>query len=981
MALRDSMITLPVDGGLDEKTSKFFKAPPAADELVNVRFDKNGDIRCRPGFGSVNPADSDNLRFIQASSDKAVCFDNDRMRSFNGTSWNNEYSVSPTIRTYPVAYERRAVAYYDDVDPLFGTPKCVTLRGATYTVAITKLGTGGSAGGLFMSAFLNSTGRVVFRQELASDAYDFQGATTQSGENFGVCWTDSSNNLKIARIYVPTSLISTTTHTTAAPSLPLDVKACNAITGVNAAFVTWDGYDVVGFQMSDAGAVTEFTYASGFGSGVADFVDICTHTSNGAGDDDGYVLVMARSSSGYVRWQEFDTTMAVDGAAYTGTDIITNSMTQLAVVQCHDPQQSAADRYLIFVTKNGRIEIYLCDESGLIQQGSPVTASSMYSKPFKHPTMDVVLIALLPLGNISNKTSSSGAKLCHVEKVASNTYRAIPLASFAVFNGAGKLTGYTQPTTYGDIVEIGTGSRLLGRTTFERHVFDFDPDYLPKTEFRNALYFGCGDLRYFDGSLRALHNPNAVPYITSVAKTGAASGSYSVRVVAKYTDVNGDIRRSPASNTITGTLGVTSNVYSVYFPDCFQPLTSSPGDEISFEVYRTDNAGAVFYLSGRITDITYQALTGYFDITETYTATLAGNALLEDQSEVATSITPVPRWLGTFDGRICMIPAEAPTEFWYSKLKNQGVSPNFSAALRVSFGSEEELTCGAVLDDKVVLFTASSAYVLYGSGPGNNGSGSTYQKQKINIGVGTSNPNSVVSGPFGVIFLADSGFWILDRSLQPSFIGAKVDGLEGTITSSLIDPVNHEVIFGKADGALVYNYLYGKWSTWDECDIKDLAMYDGDVMFVDADPDTNGIDIGKFTSTATASGNYAKPTLTYTSPWISFGAVGGIKRVRRVQFLFDELDAAYDGDITITSYYDYDASSSDTETFTGAVWSALPLPRQLEYELPVQVCESVRFRVELKPGASTNPGLSLGAMRVRVASKRGFAGLPAGARV
>lgn len=978
MALRFSNITLPVDGGLDEKTSTFFKNPPSAEELTNVAFDKNGDIRCRPGFSSLGGSQWDSLRFVVSGSDKMLGIDASNARSFKEpTTWNNYQGSNYVI---PVDYRKLDILR----EGSWGSSqneKVVSVRGADHTLCLVSSLNPGFGYSLKAIAYRNDNGKIDLVSDITSGAYNYHAAVSQNGLRFGVTHTNAVGGFVFTKIYVPTSLVSNTTHSTAVIPNANPVSSCCGIGGSDMLAIATAGTTVYTFSMDDSGTVAEGTVALTFGSGTADLIDVCTYDESGPSQVDGYVLVAGRSASGNYEWHELDTSLTIL-SSYTGAGLASSGDLQVTVSQQYD-KNDTGDYFIAHSDANNVVSILEANETGP-GAGTPrqIPSSRILSKMFKHPSIDRTLIAIAP---IQKDPGYEGSKLCVIEKFSGSTngFGVTPVCTFAVYNGSEPTVRWvTQANVYDGIACIGTGKTLHGKTATERHLFDFSPAFLAKANYGSNIYFGGGDLHYFDGTRIGIYHLNNTPNLSSsITKTGAASGSYSMRVVAFFKDVNGKIHMTPPSNTVTASLGATANSYTVDVSPIHYALSDIPANDVGFLLYRTDNGGSVFYLSNRVTRSSYNTTTtGRYTIIETSPGTLAGNAILAAQSELAPSVVPAPYDMASFDGRLWMIPAENRTEVWYTKTSSIEHESDWSSLLRLNVGPDSELVRMASVDDKIVLFTEDSAYAVYGKGPGNNGAGPNYGLQKLAIGVGCANPNSVVSGPFGIIFLANSGFWKIDRAMQPTLIGAKVEGLEGTVTSAVLDTKRNEVVFGQTTGALVYNYLFEKWSAWDEIEINDLAIFDDKLVFVDADAATNGIDIGRFSDSGTTAGNYDIPTLTYTTPWIALAGLQGVKRVRRIQMLFEELDVNYDGDITVTSYYDYDTSASDTETFSGATWSALDYPRQVEYEMPIQDVESFRLKIELAPSATLRPGLALTSLRVDVAKKRGQYGLPAGAR-
>lgn len=170
--------------------------------------------------------------------------------------------------------------------------------------------------------------------------------------------------------------------------------------------------------------------------------------------------------------------------------------------------------------------------------------------------------------------------------------------------------------------------------------------------------------------------------------------------------------------------------------------------------------------------------------------------------------------------RLWLASSVAP-EVWFSGELLPGEGPWFHALQTLRLEGEEPITALASLDDRVVIFTARSIYVVAGEGPNDKGEGGFVGPSLVSSSAGCINARSVVSWRGGVFFESSEGLALLDRSLQVTYVGAQVQtqlASYPTLTASSLDAAAERIYWAHENPArgqvLWYDYGVGQSGAW-----------------------------------------------------------------------------------------------------------------------------------------------------------------------
>jgi hypothetical protein len=508
-------------------------------------------------------------------------------------------------------------------------------------------------------------------------------------------------------------------------------------------------------------------------------------------------------------------------------------------------------------------------------------------------------------------------------------------------------------------------------------------------ELANNLHVTGGYLGMFDGVEFAEHNFFQYPlqvYPTNVGAGSVGAGTYYYCAIYVWQDAYGQIHQSGVSNPTSITLAGASQVQ---LDISTLKLTNKIGD-VYIEIYRSNDGLNFYKLAGGIgslqkNDKTVPTIT-YID--NTPQANIISRPLLYTVGgELNNFSAPACTYVSVYKRRLIVAPSEDSNSFWYSK----DIIPATAGAIGspVSFAAEfvksvdergGPVTATVQLDDKLLIFKANSLSVMVGEGPANNGTQDDFTTPQLVVSdTGCLYGRSVVIMPLGVMFQSPKGFYLCDRSLSVSYLGAAVENYNSIeCTSGNLKYDKNEVWFGLDNGTvLVYNYYFSQWSTfaWTTSDITVLQINimtgaDGSQLYnLLASVNSNKINLESTSYRKNVSGY----SLKFTTGWLSFADMQGFQRVYKLLILGEyksphrlQVEVSYDFIDTVTQ-----TTVIDVPTST--------VPYEFRVFLTRQKCTAIKFTIQdLTPTVGTwDEAFALSNLALEIGVKRGLNKLPA----
>lgn len=450
--------------------------------------------------------------------------------------------------------------------------------------------------------------------------------------------------------------------------------------------------------------------------------------------------------------------------------------------------------------------------------------------------------------------------------------------------------------------------------------------------------------------------------------TNDYDGTYSYRAIFEYIDSNGQIHRS--APTPQKSIVIAGKLRYVTISNPFRYIKGSKildsQEFYAVILYRTTDGGTSYYRltnpSG-LTNVFYAPYIKFEDVTSD--ADIQRSEPLYTNGDVLENETVAPlKYLIAANNRIFGLSSEDENLLAYSQEHKSGEAVNFSNALTMRLdggvlnrsGISMALAC---LDSKIVILKDQSIIYFYGNGPNDTGAQNDYSDPKIiSSDVGLRDIKSLVTIPDGLIFKSNKGFYLLDRSLQLSYIGYPVEAYndEKIIgTSNVVD--EHKVLFMSSSRTIAYDYLSKKWSTWTITGnylttykklpiyIKNKKIYyQNKSLFKD---DTN------------------YQSLKMVTPWIKLVGVQNFQRVYKV-ILLGEFKSAHT--LTVKFYRDYDETAVETHIISPLITDKI---YQYQINPVVQKCQSMKIEIFDNINSGTGQGFVLSNITLVLGKKEG----------
>lgn len=504
-------------------------------------------------------------------------------------------------------------------------------------------------------------------------------------------------------------------------------------------------------------------------------------------------------------------------------------------------------------------------------------------------------------------SSTSGTRyVLRIPAVTATPALATPLATLAVGAGYGAGGGHVAVVSSSQIIvaldykiRLDTGGTVGGfnpntagvELATVSHLAAQDTSMGRACEAADSLLVPGGTIGQFDGQSFAemgfAYSPEASSRAVAAGGSLTANQTYWYVYLYSYPDAQGRLWRSgisvPVSQATAAGLQTINHT--------IEALRLTGRTNVSVEIYRgLAGVSTLFQKVGQVANvITSDSVT--FSDTVPDTTLASGEFLYTTGGGLSNDTIPGSLFVFMAKRRVWFISADNPSELWFSNVIQPGKGLVFSEVNIQRIEDENGPLYGAAaLDDKVVAIKNSSVYAFNGDGPDNDGVGSFPPAELVVHGIGTTNPQSVTTGPNGVIFDSTSarpGIQMIDRSLSVAknpdgmYWGAAVQRYNGeTIVSTIVVPEQSQIRIHTISGrTLVLDLISHIWSTFTGQPSVCAVALNGAAIWATGSTTIRQEDPTGATYTDSGVGY----SMRVTSPWLQVGAVRGFERVTMFQ--------------------------------------------------------------------------------------------------
>jgi len=465
-----------------------------------------------------------------------------------------------------------------------------------------------------------------------------------------------------------------------------------------------------------------------------------------------------------------------------------------------------------------------------------------------------------------------------------------------------------------------------------------------------ALVLG-GVPSFYDG--RSAYNLATLvrPVILELEKiTGGGSltvnGVYGVMLVEEWLDEKGNVVLSQASDAVTCDLGATDNRIGVKWRASTienkrdgYPVLSALYNQRRMSFYRTESGGTTYYYEKSV-------YINKFATDWNITSLTSADTELRDDAQPYTvggelSNNPLPSGhVGCIsNGRAHVRSDERKNRVYYSKPLVPTRSVEFD--LLQSYNTfPEDIVGMADMGGFPLAVSAGHVYVVEGLGPGLAGLPANAFSVREVAAVGTSDQESVLAVPGGVLFRGPDSFYLVTGGgIEP--VGDKIQDTANTYGTTLaadLDPTTRSARFlvtsGTATRVLVYYWDRKQWVVHDpvmETDTTTTALtaHAGAMYYADTAGNYGVANGDSYTDAGRAFYQ------TIGGSWESLGQLQGRKRWYEVNFLVRRKAAC---GLKVELWYgrkeDNDADDKDTFYFDQSALTTMGELAKVRVQIP-----------------------------------------------
>lgn len=598
---------------------------------------------------------------------------------------------------------------------------------------------------------------------------------------------------------------------------------------------------------------------------------------------------------------------------------------------------------------------YIVPPSGAVGPSNPLQPTFFIFDENKNP---VAKILSGTAAYTATTTFNGSHNINHTNRISANLFE---FASIQATN----LGSVSQNPVAGDYSVAISGTNVI------KSGIAFN-EYVNSAVLANDLLLSGSRLWMYDGNSVVENGFDIFPdYLSLVGTSGGAmtAGTYQYSAIYEWVDARGNHHRSAPSPVFTTTL-TTETAVLVTVPN----LRVTYKTDVIISLYRSSANGSILR---RVTGSPMTSSTFNDPLADSVTITdkmddvgqACGDILYTTGGEVENIAPPACTSITTYRSRLVLLPSEVTSSFWYSK----EVIPQTPVEMSDLFVQNIDelggnLTSAIQMDDKLVLFKSRNIFYMTGQGPSISGANNDFSTPLlVNSDVGCSNQQSLILMPNGVMFKSDKGIYLLDRSMQASYIGAPVEFYNPqTVTSSQLMEDKNQVRFTLDNGVtLVYDYYFDQWSVFTNISAVDSCIFENKFTYLKSDgsvleESTGYTDDGAFIP------------LSLVTSWISMAGMQGFQRIYKALLLGEQkgnhtlrVKVRRDFDSTILQTDDIDATAISPAVYQ---WRVFP---------KVQKCEAIQLEMTDVQTSGFNEGFSISDLTLEIGIKTGGFKLPA----
>jgi len=1020
MPLEKVFVPVDIAGGIDTKTDEKLTDLPT--EVINGRYSVGKSITKRLGYSKLSDRIAGSATLLTSGDgmasyqDELLAFADNKLYSYSSTSGNEQWVDKGSYLSLKV----------DSTDIVRNTSEarnqdsCVASNLILY--AWESYSVAAALEGVYISVIDATSGAVLQNQTLIDATAIRPRCIALSGVPTLAYLDTSASPHHIKTVQV--NLADPTTNDAAKTVVSGGVKASaphwdtsvffddpdngaavfafnnNSSNTISVGFINSDGN--VGSSTNGWPAVTNFT-STNAEDGITIHVD--QHNTTNATKERIYVAYWANSGSEGLKFKRLTRYLVAEAT-------VTAEASGTLINSCSLLVDSATLDLNLFWTFNATntfdqyIKTGVYDISGTSMGSASVFKRSvgLASKAWEYNSRIYLMVChastLQTTYFALEATAGSNSGLI-LAKMLPGTSGGLPAAPI--------IPAITQPTSgnfeFGGLVKTRLESRdndIFTLAGISRMQLDFTSvERFESAELGESLLIGGGFLSLYDSEVITEHGFHLGVHDLSAAVNNSAgslaAGTYSYKCIYTWIDAKGIIYRSTPSLAVSATTSGGSSTVTLTVPT----LRLSNKTGVIIETYRTEDSGTIYYRVDRTANNSAADSVSVADAGAISDANLITKEILYTAGGVLENVSPPAALvLGSFANRMFVVSSENPKKLVYSKTRLPKKAIDFSDLFEIVLNKAERITALAEMDSKLIIMEPDSIWYITGNGPNSTGQQDDFSPPKlVTRDVGCNNTNSLVMSPLGLMFQSKKGIYLLDRSLQTAYVGAPVEAFNAlTITSAELIEDENQIRYLTNDGsALIYDYYFGKWCTWDNHTGVGATIWSANSSYVYFRTD------GRiFEQSATSYMDDNDPIeMTITTAWIKTKGIQAFQRVRSA-FVLGEwrsdhklmIQAAYNykpyfseshvwdylSDLGVdeygdaTPYGDQSPYGSGTEGIADGVY-------QFKAHLKYQKNESMRFKIKDIEETAPGQAYSISSLMLEVGLRNNAMKLPKQRRV